>query len=77
MEEIERGSRRYQKNWLRNERRMHDKAPKVNVRNVKVWREGSSVVGTVSATCSIGEFSTSTDGSSADDASTAHDGNRV
>lgn len=57
MEEIERGSRRYQKNWLRKERRAQEIVPSVRVRKVKVGREESSVVGTVRATCSIGEFS--------------------
>lgn len=56
---MERGSLRYQKNWLRKERRTQAKAPRIHVRNVTVGRAGSSVVGTVSATCSTGEFSLS------------------
>ncbi|PQQ03246.1 hypothetical protein Pyn_20703 [Prunus yedoensis var. nudiflora] len=54
---MERGSRRYQKNWLRKESRTHERAPSVQVRKVTVGREGSSVTGTVRATCSIGELS--------------------
>lgn len=57
MEVMESGSRRYQKNWLRKERRMQAREPSVHVRKVTAGRVGSSVVGTVSATCSIGEFS--------------------
>ena len=52
-----RGSLRYQKNWLRKERRPHARVPRIHVRNVKLGREVSSVIGTVKATCSIGEFS--------------------
>ena len=52
-----RGSLRYQKNWLRKERRPHARVPRIHVRNVKLGREVSSVIGTVRATCLIGEFS--------------------
>lgn len=62
----ERGSRRYQKNWLRKESRTHARAPSVHVRNVTVEREGSSVTGTVRATCSIGEFSSAGGGDEAE-----------
>ena len=54
-----RGSLRYQKNWLRKERRPHARVPRIHVRNVKLGREVSSVIGTVRATCSIREFSMS------------------
>lgn len=54
---MESGSRRYQKNWFRNESRMHDIIPSTHVRKVITGKLGSSVTGTVSATCSIGEFS--------------------
>lgn len=57
MDVMESGSLRYQKNWFRNERRTHDKIPRTHIRNVKTGRVGSSVVGTVRATCSTGEFS--------------------
>lgn len=56
---IESGSVRYQKNWLRKERRTHERVPSTHIRNVRTGREGSSVVGTVRATCSTGEFSSS------------------
>ena len=52
-----RSSLRYQKNWLRKERRPHARVPRIHVRNVKLGREVSSVIGIVRATCSIGEFS--------------------
>jgi len=51
------GSVRYQKNWLRKERRMHERAPNTHIRKVRTGRDGSSVVGTVRATCGMGEFS--------------------
>nr|GLL26257.1 hypothetical protein TorRG33x02_114240 [Ipomoea trifida] len=53
------GSRRYQKNWLRKERRKQASAPRSHVRNVTAGKVGSSVTGTVRATCSTGEFSPS------------------
>eukprot|EP00262_Sarcandra_glabra_P009239 TRINITY_DN2332_c0_g1_i2.p2 TRINITY_DN2332_c0_g1~~TRINITY_DN2332_c0_g1_i2.p2 ORF type:complete len:135 (+),score=11.69 TRINITY_DN2332_c0_g1_i2:409-813(+) len=56
IEVIERGSLRYQKNWLRNESRIHDKVPRTHIRNVRTGSVGSSVIGTVNATCLIGEF---------------------
>lgn len=64
--EIVRGSVLYQKNWLRNDKRIHERVPKTHMRNVKTGNEGSSVVGTVSATCRIGEFSSSSSSSSAE-----------
>lgn len=54
---IDRGSVRYQKNWLRNDNRTQETVPKTHIRNVRTGREGSSVVGTVKATCLTGEFS--------------------
>ena len=56
---MERGSLRYPKNWLRKESRTHAMVPSVHILNVTVGREGSSVTGTVRATCSMGEFSPS------------------
>ncbi|PON73570.1 hypothetical protein PanWU01x14_057520, partial [Parasponia andersonii] len=56
---MERGSVRYQKNWLRKESRAHESVPKNHIRKVNTGRVGSSVVGTVRATCSTGEFSSS------------------
>lgn len=44
---------------MRNDKRMQERVPKTHMRNVKTGNEGSSVVGTVSATCRIGEFSSS------------------
>lgn len=57
MAEMERGSRRYQKNWLRKDRRTQAAAPSTHIRKVTTGRVGSSVGGTVSSTCSTGEFS--------------------
>lgn len=59
MEVRERGSRRYQKNWLRKDRREQASVPRTRVRKVTAGRVGSSVTGTVRATCSTGEFSAS------------------
>lgn len=42
---------------------MQERVPKTHMRNVKTGNEGSSVVGTVSATCRIGEFSSSSSSS--------------
>lgn len=50
-----RGSVRYAKNWLRKERRAHESRPKVHIRKVHTGRVGSSVLDTVSRTCSTGE----------------------
>jgi hypothetical protein len=50
---------RYQKNWLRKESRKQDAVPSTHIRNVSTGVSGSSPTGTVSATCSIGEFSDS------------------
>lgn len=61
------GSVRYQKNWLRKDRRMHERAPKTHIRNVSTGRDGSSVVGTVRATCLTGEFSSCSCSSSTSD----------
>lgn len=57
MDVIVNGSVRYQKNWLRKDRRIHERAPKTHIRNVRTGSDGSSVIGTVRATCLIGEFS--------------------
>lgn len=56
MEVIDSGSFRYQKNWLRKDRRMQDIIPRNHVRKVSTGDDGSSVIGTVSATCSTGEL---------------------
>uniref|UniRef100_A0A2P2IVI1 Uncharacterized protein n=1 Tax=Rhizophora mucronata TaxID=61149 RepID=A0A2P2IVI1_RHIMU len=52
---IDRGSVRYQKNWLRKDNRTQEMVPKNHILNVRTGKEGSSVVGTVRATCLIGE----------------------
>lgn len=62
--EIVSGSVLYQKNWLRNDKTMQERVPKTHMRNVRTCSEGSSVVGTVSATCRMGEFSSSSSSSS-------------
>lgn len=54
---MDRGSLLYQKNWLRKERRTQATVPNIHVRKVIAGSVVSSVTGTVSATCSIGEFS--------------------
>ena len=54
---IVRGSLRYQKNWFRKERSTHARIPRIHVRKVKLGSEGSSLIKTVRAICSIGEFS--------------------
>lgn len=54
---IDSGSFRYQKNWFRKDRTTHDRLPNTHIRNVRAGIDGSSVVGTVIATCLIGEFS--------------------
>lgn len=59
-----RGSRRYQKNWFRNDSTTQERLPSTHIRNVRTGREGSSVVATVIATCFIGEFSSSSSTSS-------------
>ena len=61
------GSVLYQKNWFRNERSTHETVPRTHIRKVSTGREGSSVVGTVRATCLIGEFSSSGSGFSEED----------
>uniref|UniRef100_A0A0E0L770 Uncharacterized protein n=1 Tax=Oryza punctata TaxID=4537 RepID=A0A0E0L770_ORYPU len=53
------GSFRYQKNWLRKESTAHDAVPSTHILNVSTGVSGSSLTGTVSATCSTGEFSSS------------------
>uniref|UniRef100_J3MAV5 Uncharacterized protein n=1 Tax=Oryza brachyantha TaxID=4533 RepID=J3MAV5_ORYBR len=51
------GSLRYQKNWLRKDSAAHDAVPSsTHIRNVSAGVPGSSPTGTVSATCSTGEF---------------------
>jgi hypothetical protein len=54
-----RGSVWYAKNWLRKERRAHESRPKVHIRKVHTGRVGSSVLDTVSQTCSTRESSSS------------------
>lgn len=44
---------------MRKDKRIHERVPKTHMRNVSTGNEGSSVVGTVSATSRIGEFSSS------------------
>jgi len=58
-EEMKRGVVLYAKNWLMNARTTHEVSPKVHVLNVSTGCVGSSVIGTVNLTCSIGESSTS------------------
>lgn len=53
------GSVLYQKNWFKNDSKTHESVPKNHIRKVRTGSEGSSVIGTVSATCLIGEFSSS------------------
>lgn len=50
---------RYPKNWFTKARTAHEIIPRNHVRKVKAGNEGSSVVGTVSLTCSIGLSSSS------------------
>lgn len=50
---------RYSKNWFTNARVAQEIRPRSHVRNVKQGKVGSSVTGTVSRTCSIGESFTS------------------
>ena len=70
---IERGSLRYQKNWFRKERRAQESVPKNHIRKVNTGRLVSSVVGTVRATCSTGEFSSSLTTSFLDEAEEEED----
>lgn len=53
------GSVRYAKNWLRKERVQHERMPSNHIRKVHTGREGSSVIGTVRRTSSIGDSSAS------------------
>lgn len=53
------GSVLYQKNWFKNDSKTQETVPKNHIRKVRTGSEGSSVIGTVSATCLIGEFSSS------------------
>jgi energy-converting hydrogenase Eha subunit E len=64
IEEIDRGFVLNPKNWFTNERIMQHPKPIVHVLNVNAGCVGSSVIGTVSLTCSIGESSTSLSSSS-------------
>ena len=57
------GSVLYQKNWFRKDSKMQESVPSTHILKVRTGREGSSVVGTVSATCGIGEFSSSSSSS--------------
>lgn len=54
---IVKGSVRYQKNWLRKDKRTQERVPKTHIRKVTTGRDGSSAVDTVVATCLMGEFS--------------------
>jgi hypothetical protein len=65
IEETDKGLVLYPKNWFTKERIMQHPKPIVHVRNVSADCVGSSVIGTVSLTCSIGESSTSLSLSSA------------
>jgi hypothetical protein len=65
IEEIDRGFVLNPKNWFTNERIMQHAKPIAHVLNVSAGCVGSSVMGTVSLTCSIGESSTSLSLSSA------------
>ncbi|BAF18580.1 Os06g0127600 [Oryza sativa Japonica Group] len=51
------GSLRYQKKVLRKDSTTQDAVPSTHIRNVSTGVAGSSPTGTVSATCSTGEFS--------------------
>ena len=53
------GSLRYQKNWFKKDRSAQDAMPRIHMRKVSAGMDGSSSTGTVMATCSMGEFSTS------------------
>jgi hypothetical protein len=53
------GSLRYAKNWLTKERSAQEMKPIVHIRNVHTGSVESSVVGTVSRTCSTGDTSSS------------------
>ena len=53
------GSFRYQKNWFKKDSSTHERVPSTHMRNVKQGIVGSSPVGTVNATCSMGEFCSS------------------
>lgn len=53
------GSVRYEKNWLRKERREHEIRPKNHILNVQTGSVGSSVFVTVKRTSSIGDVSSS------------------
>lgn len=55
MEEIWSLFCRYPKNWFEKARTTHEKKPSVHVRNVRAGMFGSSVVGTVNRTSSIGQ----------------------
>lgn len=51
------GSVRYQKNWFRNDNSTQENVPKTHVLKVSTGKSGSSVMGTIIATCFTGEFS--------------------
>lgn len=53
------GSVRYAKNWLRKERRAHERRPRNHMRKVHTGSVGSSVFFTVNRTSSIGDSSSS------------------
>ena len=58
-EVIDRGLVLNPKNWFTKERAIQDTKPIIHVLNVSAGCVGSSVIDTVSLTCSIGESSTS------------------
>ncbi len=58
------GDVRKWKNWLTNDKKMHNKVPIVHVRNVSAGSDGSSVSDTVNFTCSICEEESSSSSSS-------------
>ena len=62
MEVMVSGSFLYQKNWFRMERRKQQTVPNTHMRKVRTGIIGLSLIGTVSATCSIKEFSDGGDG---------------
>lgn len=58
-----RGSVRQAKNWFKKERRQQETSPKNHILKVHTGRKGSSVLGTVKRTCSIGDISSSSSAS--------------
>ncbi|KAF8391690.1 hypothetical protein HHK36_023999 [Tetracentron sinense] len=58
-EDMDNGFWRYPKNWFKKARSTQEMTPSTHVRNVRAGNVGSSVIGTVSRTCSTGESLTS------------------